>query len=182
MLHNRTAVLVYAAIAVLAITLSYIFVFIPYQQEVERQEFIDAEAKLEQVYEEKIATVMQPDSVERDRFCRYSSRKSAEGDLTCTVLISAEVDINEPLGANKILETITDQFNSNLRTETGGVFSESDYVSGENDSLYAYQDIGDSGDILCSVDYSFGRTSDSSFHTTLSCTKPAMTEHFSLTD
>lgn len=186
--HKKKPVLI-AVVAVLALTLGWFLVVNPALNQRDKDRFLQAEVQLEQILEEKIRPAAEPDLVERERSCRYASRKYTDGPLSCTVTIHlAYIDASSEKSVD-IIELISQKINSALRDGLSEVEDISAYE--ELDYFRLSQKINSIDGLSCSVGFTHPITlsseslvfegvsnDDAGLYTSLNCSDSARAEHF----
>jgi len=162
------------------IGLGYYFVYVPSQRTADRQRFLDAEAEIEKIFSEHIEPVAQPNEVVRDRSCDYASgQKYSQGDLSCSVSFLGLFEFQDSPELIQSYKRISEQFGSNIRRPgQSDISTEKIQDISSTDDIGGYQVIS-IDDESCSVGYTYNELS-SILEVLISCTSPAITEHFPL--
>jgi len=167
--------------------IGYFLILDPYLDNRDKQKFLDAQAFIEETYDEKILPVAEPDSVEREESCRYSSVKYGQGDLSCSFSIDAKfesVSYEESLEISKQLSRYFEANLQNSRNSNRKVSIDDLHVDKVDDRYLRYriyQKIDNEEGLFCSISYNYPINQESEvLRTSIGCSGMARAEHFTI--
>ncbi|CAN5661287.1 hypothetical protein BH23PAT2_BH23PAT2_05880 [soil metagenome] len=168
-------------VTIVVLGIGYFLILDPYLDNRDKQKFLDAQAFIEETYQEKILPIAEPDEVTRVESCRYSSVKYSQGDLSCSVsrkLRYLETSDDEIIS---YISIFSEKFTDSLRSSRDNSPVDLGDISITDLDYRLFQRL-ESPEIPCSISYIKPRENmdRSTFFVEISCSKSARAEHFTV--
>jgi hypothetical protein len=168
--------------------LGYFLAYKPYAVKKDRELFTKAEATTEEMYSKVIATIGQPDQLQREKSCDRANLKSEKGPLLCDVSINLQYSDKDLSNSNDVLHSLQSLGTSPIRIGSGAA-NGNEFVSPTNQKglQMFFQDYTHIGKLNCTLGYIYpyegtNTPAAQGIEVALSCSGPAKAEHFPLKD
>ena len=171
-------------VTIVVLGIGYFLILEPYLDNRDKQKFLDAQAFIEETYQEKILPIAEPDEVTRVESCRYSGAKYAKGNLSCQVSLSITYKEPEYKESAELVNTVSTSFGESLRSYPSGVELSVDKIMdyGKDESYEVYQPI-EYTKASCSISYTYSlapKNQNDELRISLGCSDDARAEHFAI--
>lgn len=190
-LASRKLLLIVLGVLLVGVA-GWFFVADPILDQRDKDRFLHAEARLEQVLDDKILPVAEPDHIEREQSCRYSGTKFSRGINCKTQIHLAYTDLNTRESGSLVADITSSSFSMVLGG--GGTFKKVQSPDTVFESYnQASQQLFDTNGLSCSIRYLHPitqtqedlifeniATRHEGMHIILSCSGPARAKHFPL--
>ena len=168
-------------VTIVVLGIGYFLILDPYLDNRDKQKFLDAQAFIEQTFEEKVLPVAEPSEVTRIEHCGYSGQKYSRGNLSCTISITAGYARINYEGSLNLTEKLAMEFDQPVQlSNTNDSINVSNLKNNTDRTGYTlYQSINEAA-APCSISYQFSSRSNitNNLSVTLNCSESARAEHF----
>jgi hypothetical protein len=168
-------------VTIVVLGIGYFLILEPYLDNRDKQKFLDAQAFIEETYQEKILPIAEPDEVTRVEHCGYSGQKYARGNLSCRMSLTSDYSGVDYEDSFDLIEKLSAGLDDPVRGSTTNNPIDIDNIRNNSTkkNYRLFQRINDTA-VSCSISYQYSSRSNISdnLSVTIGCSDSARVEHF----